>query len=55
MMFRFLRESMTQLEDDKQLANDMGKRYKAALEKIRKPVRLPGAQPNGQDPFFRGE
>ena len=27
---------MSQLQEDKQLANDMGKRYKAALEKTKK-------------------
>lgn len=39
---RFLRESVRQQQEEKRLANDMGKRYKAALENIRKPLRLPG-------------
>ena len=45
---RYLRDTVAQLQDEKQLANDMGKRYKTALEKIRKPVRLPAAQSSGK-------
>ncbi len=40
---RYLRETAGQLRDEKALANDMGRRYKAALENIRRPVKMPAA------------
>ena len=40
---RFLRDSVSQLQEEKQLANDMGKRYKLALENAKKPPRTAGA------------
>ena len=36
---RYLRESVEQIKEEKDLANEMGKRYKKALEKNNKPTK----------------